>query len=73
MLPEDLKGITSSLDGQRQRRRVEFGESDGEGDSDSEGDESDFVEEEREEQGAEYELSPRTKQRSRRHRLHKGA
>ena len=40
MLPEDVEGITSSLAGQGQRRKVEFGESDGESESDSEGDES---------------------------------
>lgn len=66
MLPEDVKGTTSSLDGQRQRRRVEFNESGGEDSSDSERGESDFVEEEEgEEQGAESELSARTKQKSR--------
>ena len=65
MLPEDVEGTASSLDGQRQRRRVEFNQSDEEDSSDSERDESDFVEEEGEEQGAESELSARTKQKCR--------
>ena len=60
MLPEDIEGITSSTlapVGWRQRRRVEFGESDGESDSDSEGDESDNDEEEGEGQGEELQVS----------------
>ena len=65
ILPEDVEGMTSSLDNRRQRRRVEFNESGREDSSDSERDESDFVEEEGEEQGVESELSARTKQKSR--------
>ena len=63
MLPEDVEEITSSSEGQRKRRRVEFGESDGESDSESDLDESDYEEEE--EQGEELQESARTKQKSR--------
>ena len=65
-MPEDVEGITSSRDGQRQRRKVD---SDGEDfSSDSEGDESDVDEEEEEEEGVESELSARTRQKSRNQR-----
>ena len=73
-MPEEVKGITPSLlaEGGRQRRRVEFGGSDGEDDdSDSEGDESDFIDEEEAEQGEESEMSARTKQKSRAHKRQK--
>ena len=60
MLSEDVEGITSSLDGQKQRRKVESDEEDL---SDSERDESDYDEEE-EEEGAESGLSARTRQKS---------
>ena len=59
MLAEDVEVITSSSEGQKKRRKVEFGESDGESDSDSEGDESDY------EEGEELQASARTKQKSR--------
>ena len=60
MLPVDVEGITSSFDGQSQRRKVE---SDGEDLSDSEGDESEYAEEE--EEGVESGLSARTRPKSR--------
>ena len=66
MLPEDVEGITSSMlasGGWRQRRRVEFGKSDGESDSDSEEGESDNDKGEGKGEGL-----ARTKQKSRIHR-----
>jgi hypothetical protein len=68
MLPDDVKGITSSTlaaEDRRQRRRVEFGESGGESDSDSEGDESDNDVEEGEGQGEELQVSAKTKKQRR--------